>query len=594
MVLTVFEREALAEVSKERCWEHVEWFAGIGEKLSGTPANERTVDYVLDRLKGYGVKASAPAFQAWLDFPNPSEAELRVLSPEIQVVKAMPLAQAAPTPPEGVEGELVYVGGGGLLDYEGVDARCKVVLAEFSKPPARPWKNYVAGILKGAVGMIVISYTGPTMVYNWGTVKSVWGNPTPDDIDEIGRIPALLISAEDGQQLKGLLGKEAVRVRMKAGSRRGWAMTRQPMVTISGREPGFVLLGSHLDAWRGAASCNAVGCASTLESARVLSRLQSSLRRGVELLWFQGHETGIMTGSTWYVDNHWDRLHTGCVAYLNNDTPSMIGTTIYSAEADPVLQQFVWSTVAELAEEEGAPIREPPTKYLPNKTGDQSFYGVGVPSVRVITVHQPEERVPPGGWWYHSDQDTIDKCDPDTLYMANKAQILVILRLCTLPVLPYRVQATADWTLDTLKQLRASAGGALDLTGLVGKAEVFKDAASSLDGATALLSERCRDSKEAERLEKDVRLTNESLLRICRVLNPVNYTLHGKYGQDHYGAEYIKPIPLLQPISELVALDPDTSEYKALKTKLVRARNIVSDALEEVTWVARFTSDKLG
>jgi hypothetical protein len=366
------------------------------------------------------------------------------------------------------------------------------------------------------------------------------------------------------------------------------------MATIGGREPGFVLLGSHLDAWRGAASCNAVGCASTLESARVLSRLRSSLRRGVELLWFQGHETGIMTGSTWYVDNHWDKLHMGCVAYLNNDTPSMIGTTVYSAEADPVLQQFVWSTVAELAEEEGAPIREPPTKYLPNKTGDQSFYGVGVPSVRVITVHPPEERVPAGGWWYHSDQDTLDKCDADTLHMANKAQILVILRLCTLTVLPYKVQATADWTLDTLKQLRASAGGALDLTGLVGKAEVFKDAASSLDEATALLSERCRDSKEAERLEKEVRLTNESLLKICRVLNPVNYTLHGKYGQDHYGAEYIKPIPLLQPVSELVALDPDTSEYKALKTKLVRARNIVSDALEEVTRVARFTSDKLG
>ena len=584
----------MAEVSKERCWEHVEWFASVGEKLSGTPANERTVNYVLDRLKGYGVKASASAFQAWLDFPNPSEAELRVLSPEKQVVRAMSLAQAAPTPQEGVEGELAYVGGGGLRDYEGVDARGKVVLAEFSRPPARPWKNYVAGIMKGAVGMIVVGYTGPTKVYNWGTVKSVWGNPTPDDIDEIGRIPALLISAEDGQRLKGLLGKEVVRARMKAGSRWGWAATRQPMVAINGREPVFVLLGSHLDAWRGAASCNAVGCASTLESARVLSRIRSSLRRGVELLWFQGHETGIMTGSTWYVDNHWDRLHTGCVAYLNNDTPSMIGTTVYSAEADPVLQQFVWSTVAELAEEEGAPIRGPPTKYLPNKTGDQSFYGVGVPSVRVITVHPPEERVPPGGWWYHSDQDTLDKCDPDTLHMANKAQILVILRLCTLPVLPYKVQATADWTLDTLKQLRASAGGVLDLTGLVGKAEVFKDAASSLDCATTLLSERCQDSKEAERLEKEVSLTNESLLRICKVLNPVNYTLHGKYGQDHYGAEYIKPIPLLQPVSELVTLDPDTSQYKALKTKLVRARNIVSDALEEVTRVTRFTSDKLG
>lgn len=593
MVLTVFEREALAGISKERCWEHVKWFAGVGEKLSGTPANERAVDYVLDRLKGYGVEASAPAFQAWLDFPDPSEAELRVISPERRVVKVVPLAQAAPTPPEGVEGELVYVGGGGLRDYEGVEARGRVALAEFSRPPARPWKNYVAGITRGAIGIIIIGYTGPETVYNWGTVKSVWGNPTPDDIDEIGRIPALLVSAEDGRRLKDLLGKGAVRVGMRAGSHRGWAATRQPMAAIAGREPGFVLLGSHLDAWRGAGSCNAVGCASTLEMARVLSRLGSGLRRGVELLWFQGHETGIMTGSTWYVDNHWDRLHNSCVAYLNNDTPSMTGTTVYSAEADPALQRFVWSTVSELAKEEGAPIRHPPAKYLPNKTGDQSFLGLGIPSVRVITVHPPEEKTPPGGWWYHSDQDTLDKCDPETLHMANKAQILVILRLCTLPVLPYKAQDTAEWTLDALKQLSAGAGEALDLRGLIGKAEAFKKAASSLDDATELLSKRCEDPGEAERLKEKVRFTNESQLSVCRVLNPVNYTLHGKYGQDHYGAEYIRPIPLLQPVSELAALDPDTSQYKALRTKLVRARNVASDALEEATRIARSASDKL-
>ena len=380
---------------------------------------------------------------------------------------------------------------------------------------------------------------------------------------------------------------------MRAGSHRGWATTRQPMAAIAGKEPGFVLLGSHMDAWRGAGSCNAVGCASTLETAMVLNGLKSSLRRGVELLWFQGHETGIMTGSTWYVDNHWDRLNAGCVAYLNNDTPSMTGTTVYSAEADPALQQFVWSTVSELAEEEGAPIKKPPAKYLPNKTGDQSFLGLGVPSVRAITVHPPEEKTLPGGWWYHSDQDALDKCDPETLHMANKAQILVILRLCTLPVLPYKVQDTAEWTLDALKQLGASAGRALNLDKLVRKADRFKEAASSLDDAAELLSKRCEDACEAERLEEKVRLTNESLLRVCRVLNPVNYTLHGKYGQDHYGAEYIRPIPILQPVTELAALDPDTSQYKALRTKLIRARNVVSDALEEATRIARSASDRI-
>ena len=150
MVLTGFEREVLAEVSKERCWKHVEWFAGVGEKLSGTPENERSVDYILGVLKGYGVDAEAPDFQAWLGFPRLFDAEAKVLEPETRDLKCVALAQCASA---SVEGDLVFVEGGGLKDYEGMDARDKIVLVDFSKPPARPWKNYVAGVLEGGYSL---------------------------------------------------------------------------------------------------------------------------------------------------------------------------------------------------------------------------------------------------------------------------------------------------------------------------------------------------------------------------------------------------------------------------------------------------------
>ena len=211
MVLTDFEREALAEVSKERCWEHVEWFADVGEKLSGTPSNEKSVDYILNTLKGYGIEARAPEFQAWLGFPQLFDAEVKVQEPERSDLKCVALAQCASA---SVEGELVFVGGGGLDDYEGLDARSRIVLVDFSKPPARPWKNYVAGVLKGAVGLIVISHAGPVRALNRGTVKSVWGNPIPENIDDIGRIPAVNVSREDGEYLKVLLEKGPVSVRM--------------------------------------------------------------------------------------------------------------------------------------------------------------------------------------------------------------------------------------------------------------------------------------------------------------------------------------------------------------------------------------------
>ncbi|UCD43808.1 MAG: M28 family peptidase, partial [Candidatus Bathyarchaeota archaeon] len=589
MVLTDLEREALEEVFKERCWEHVKWFAGVGEKLSGTPSNERAVDYILSALKGYGVEARAPEFQAWLGFPQLFEAEAKVVVPERRDLKCVALAQCASA---SVEGELVFVEGGGLEDYEGLDARGKVVLVDFSKPPARPWKNYVAGVLKGAVGQIVISHAGPKHALNRGTVKSVWGNPIPENIDDIGRIPVVNVSREDGEYLKRLLEKGPVRVKVKAKGERGFHRTKQPMARIAGGTPEFVLLGSHMDAWGAAASCNALGCASTLEAARILKKFQPRLRRGAELLWFQGHETGIMTGSTWYLDNHWDDLNSNCVAYLNNDTTNMIRSTIYTADGDPMIRDFLVSTVKELAEEEGAHFREPPASYFPRKYGDQSFYGIGIPSARVHMTFTPEAREEigaGGGWWYHSEHDTLDKCDPDTLHMAEKAQTLVLLRLCTLPVLPYRIEALADWMLDALQELEGRAEGTLSLKGLVEKTTWFKEQAADLDEATCRLAMRCET--DAEGNEEGVRLANSCMMKVSRTLNPVNYTLRGRYDQDYYGAEYVKPIPILQPVSELVALNPDTTEFKTLNTKLVRARNAVSDALGEAIWVSSYATE---
>ncbi|MDH5792926.1 MAG: M28 family peptidase, partial [Candidatus Bathyarchaeota archaeon] len=314
--------------------------------------------------------------------------------------------------------------------------------------------------------------------------------------------------------------------------------------------------------------------------------------RGLELLWFQGHETGIMTGSTWYLDNFWDNLNNNCVAYLNNDTTNMIHSTIYTADGDPAIRDFLVSTVRELAEEEGAPFREPRPKYIPSKTGDQSFYGIGIPSARVQMTFTPEAREEVGaggGWWYHSEHDTLDKCDPDTMYMAEKAQTLVLLRLCTLPVLPYRIEALADWMLDTMGELEGRAEGTLSLEGMIEKATRFKERAAELDEATSRLSARCGENIKGH--EAEIKAANGCMMRISRTLNPVNYTLRGRYDQDYYGAEYVRPIPILQPVSELAALNPDSTEFKALKTKLVRTRNAVSDAIQDATWISELTID---
>ena len=213
----------------------------------------------------------------------------------------------------------------------------------------------------------------------------------------------------------------------------------------------------------------------------------------------------------------------------------------------------------------------------------KGFLSTGVPPVNVVTAL--------GDWWYHSEHDTLDKCDPDTMHMAEKAQTLVLLRLCTLPVLPYRIEALAEWMLDTLGGLEGRAEGMLSLEGITEKAALFKERAAELDEATSRLSARCGDDIKGHDVE--IKAANGCMMRISRTLNPVNYTLRGRYDQDYYGAEYVRPIPILQPMSELATLNPDSTEFKALKTKLVRARNAVSDAIEDATWISELTIDEI-
>jgi hypothetical protein len=177
------------------------------------------------------------------------------------------------------------------------------------------------------------------------------------------------------------------------------------------------------------------------------------------------------------------------------------------------------------------------------------------------------------------------------MHMAETAQTLVLLRLCTLPVLPYRVERLAEWTLGALNEIEELGKGAIDFGGLLEGAAVFKEKASGLDEATARLAERIEGG--AKGLEDKIRVANSSMMKVSRVMNPVNYTLRGRYDQDYYGAEYVQPIPILRPVSELAALNPDSTEHKTLSTKLVRAGNAVSDALREAVFIIEYAVERI-
>jgi len=65
----------------------------------------------------------------------------------------------------------------------------------------------------------------------------------------------------------------------------------------------------------------------------------------------------------------------------------------------------------------------------------------------------------------------------------------------------------------------------------------------------------------------------------------VLFTINGPYEMDP--ALQMGVLPGLAQIGQLAALDPGSSDYQFLRTKLVRQKNRIEDALEQAIKIAQ-------
>jgi len=584
----LLERSVLREISSKEMWRHIKWLSdNVPERLAGTEEARKATEYFRKTLESYGVPVEVYEFDGYVSFPG--KAELRLLSPERRSFECRAYAHIASTPKEGIEGELVYVRSGGLEDYRHVDAKGKITLAELSYAPPRPEKVRIAE-LNGSIGQIQMNWGKPdSKGLPLGTVKRVWGNPTPESIKNWPSIPAISISKADGMHLKSLCEKGKVRVWLRAEATKEWRRISQPVATIKGTaEPQkFVLVGGHFDAWGGGVTCNATGNTLVLELARILNKHRDGLKRSVRLAWWIAHETGIMEGSTWYVDNFWEDLSKNCIAYYNCDSPGMIDTPVYGIRSTTEVKEFLVGNAKEV-------FGEPVDWRRLQKTGDQSFFGVGLPCIWEGTTFTREMIEELGGavlgWWYHSTEDTLDKVDMKAQVIATKVFATNVLRFCNTPLLPYDFLSVGRTIEDTVAQLQSAGRNKIDLSTLLPKAKTLITEAerlkAALDEAMKTYS-KMRRGKKKEELDQRLAKVNEDLMAMTRALNPMLYTMVDRYDQDTYGLSYLeKPIPFLQPVNDLAAMNPNSQEFKMLLTQLVRARNRVGDAIDLTTEIA--------
>jgi hypothetical protein len=464
----------------------------------------------------------------------------------------------------------------------------KITLSELSYSPARHEKQRIAG-LKGSIAQVMMNWGHPeNPALPFGSVKPVWGNPTPETVrTEMPTIPCIGITRPDGLYLRDLCARGPVRVWLRANADNGWKtiqVTSGELSAPTGED--FVVVGGHQDSWPGPqATDNAAGNACLMELARVFVQHRDQLRRGLLFGFWMAHETGTMAGSSWFVDQHWDRLRAHAVAYLQIDQPAIIGTTQWGAGSNVELRRFHQAIERRLLG------TMPFHWHRAHKTGDSSFFGIGVPMIAANTGYTREELQATAlatlGWWHHSLENTIDKLDWNLMTLHLKIYGAYLWELCTAPILPFEFVSVAEQFGARLQELQEG-GQSIGLDGAIRRAEKLRETAARLDEVAQQWQEQYRAGQVKD--EEPAELLNTCMKRLSRLLVPLASTAKGTYGHDPYGyTPQTTMIPSLFDVPKLQNLPADNEERWQLETQLIRDRNRIADALGDACWLIEQT-----
>lgn len=570
------EKLVIEAVSAANVRAHVEHITTqIPSRLAGSPNGKRMAEYSRDALAKAGVPAQIYELPGLVSFPE--KAEMRVLAPVEISIEANTLGHSVPTLADGISAELMDVASGAFEEYAGRDATGKITLSELSYHPARHEKQRISAIM-GATGCVMMNWGHPeNTAVPFGSVKPVWGNPTPETMKtEMATLPCIGIARTAGLKLREMLKAGPVRLWFRANVENGWRPVQITIGEVKGETDDFVVVGGHQDSWPGPqATDNAAGNACIMELARVFNQHRDKLRRGLVAGFWTGHETGTMIGSSWWVERNWDRLRQHAVAYLQIDQPACAGTTRWASSANAELKRFHQATEKRIL---GA---RPTTWRRAVKNGDASFFGLGVPMLAAQGAFTEEELKKSAlanlGWWHHSVENTIDKLDFGYMQEHLKLYAAWLWELCTAPVLPFEFVTAADMFVERLDTLKAGAEG-VGLAGAADRARSFKASAERLEAAAAQWRKRYADGT---RDDAPAAALNACMKRLSRALVPLASTAKGAYGHDPYGyTPQGSMIPSLYDTPRYARMADGEARWM-LEIELVRHRNRVADALED-------------
>ncbi len=555
-------------VSADNMMRHLEEFARR-VKLSGTPEELESFRYLQATLDGLGFKTDLILHDAYISLPGAARLEAGSERPA-----CITHSFSRPSGKNGVRGELVYLGSGTDADFARHDVRGRIVLVDGLASPAVSQRATRAG----AIGQVHVSVHEHKHEM---CISPVWGSPSDATAELLPRTVVLTVAKDDGERLKARVAQGQRDVTLYAEVDTGWRKTPILVADLAtetgGDDEPFVMFSGHHDTWYFGVMDNGGANATMLEIARLFSVNRAALRRALRLCFWSGHSHGRYSGSAWYADHRWQELARRCLAHVNVDSTGGRGNTMLS---DMPTSAELRAVAAEAVREQGG---QELTGLRLSRAGDQSFWGVGIPSLFMTAGEQPAEggqnvaaaifsgtgRKGAGfGWWWHTPDDTLDKMDADLLVRDTRIYAHALWRLLTDVVVPLDYAAYAEALIEELSALAAVKAKGIDLAGLTAAAQALRAKASELTAAAAGV----QNAQQAATIES-------ALLRASRHLVPVDYTSGDRFSHDPALSQ--SPYPVLDPLRRLDAAAAGSGEVHFLAVAAVRACNRMAHALDE-------------
>lgn len=560
-------RHFVNEVSLDAPWELTELFATL-PRCKPQDVND-SCDALVERLARHGVPVEVLMSDLYLSIPG----EAHVRTPA-GVLRAKPSAFSLHVP-DGMEAELVYVPAAysksiSTLFQKNFDSSAsarsriegRIVVSEGYATPLKMREFEQAG----AVGVIAIN---PGRDIHWGICTTIWGAPELDDLHRKPRIPVVAVNNEDGQRLIAL-ASQGQSASLVTQMEEGWFAQKLPVVTIPGTSGGdeFVLLHGHYDSWDVGVGDNATGDATLLEIARVLWKHREHLKRNVRIAWWPGHSTGRYAGSTWFADQFAADLDANCVAQINCDSPGCRWASEYRnvswMKETETYAQGIIQQVAGL----------PSHGERPHRAGDYSFNNIGISSLMMLSSTMPQALAVEKGYYavggcggnigWHTENDTLDIADREVMLRDIKVYLGLVVGIANARILPFDWRATLHEFHENLARCQTAIG---DAYSLASSREAMQGLVAALDNFYAAAESGAISDAAA----------NDAILRLARILVPINHTLQPRFSHDPASA--MPALPSLDVAHRWAQL-PEELQGFAL-TQIRRGENKLLGALRQ-------------